>query len=408
MTGLALALLLFAAAPPVDHPEAARLVAALGARSSFDRGRAERRLLEIGPDVLPQVRRALGVPDPEVRRRALRIVPLLETARDLAPTRITAEFKDARMKLVVSELAKRLGRRLHLAPSAARFTGVFRDGTFWEAAEQVCRQGGLRVKPEWSDGRIVLGFLPTRKASAYTGTHGAFRYGLRYISQHRAVVLDGEDGEARDAYVTVSMTVQSEPRLRILTRTEPTVLAANDDRGHSMLPPPSESPAQEYKHDLDEPAWETTVSFNLGPPSAGGRRIRRLKGEIPVSILVGYKDTPVLEKLERGRSFRNGTTRFTVTEVEVGGKGWTRLVLDVSAPKPNGRDYRFKEAGLAFLDADGNRCEVRGTHIRDGESLTLAICPSEEGKAPAVQLVHRRPITRATVIPFEFRNVPLP
>src|SRR5947209_985479 len=87
---LALALPASAAAPPPPawRPAAERLIARLGDPDHRRRDEAERRLRAEGARVVPLLRKALGRPDAELRRRALRLIPILETEALLTPRRV--------------------------------------------------------------------------------------------------------------------------------------------------------------------------------------------------------------------------------------------------------------------------------------------------------------------------------
>src|SRR5438132_1094780 len=92
LTSVVLSATANAAAPPSPSPEAVairRLVEELGDRDWRARELAGLRLREIPALALPHVRRALGHPDAEVRRRALRLLGALEDAVLFAPRRVT-------------------------------------------------------------------------------------------------------------------------------------------------------------------------------------------------------------------------------------------------------------------------------------------------------------------------------
>src|SRR5262245_52826928 len=93
---VALTVAAFAAAPPprpLGPAEVQALIERLGDRDYRVSEQAERRLIAEGLPALPLLRKAMGHKDPEVRRRALRLVPGLEHAALVAPRRVTATIR---------------------------------------------------------------------------------------------------------------------------------------------------------------------------------------------------------------------------------------------------------------------------------------------------------------------------
>lgn len=75
---LIFAALALAAGPPERKPEIPALVQQLGGDTFVGRNEASRRLAQIGAPALPDLRLAMSSPDPEIRRRARRLVNSIE------------------------------------------------------------------------------------------------------------------------------------------------------------------------------------------------------------------------------------------------------------------------------------------------------------------------------------------
>ncbi|MFO0846258.1 MAG: hypothetical protein U0797_28410 [Gemmataceae bacterium] len=105
----------FTAAPPprpLGPAELQRLTEQLGDRDYRARDAAERRLVAEGAAALPLLRKAMGHKDPEIRRRALRLVPGLEHAALVAPKRVTLAMHNQPISAVFAEISKQTGYQI--------------------------------------------------------------------------------------------------------------------------------------------------------------------------------------------------------------------------------------------------------------------------------------------------------
>ncbi len=427
---LPLILALFAAAPPADP--VAPLVLGLGGRSSFERDHAQARLLALGPPVLARLKRELASPDPEVRRRLLRVVAVLEAELDLRPTRITADFKATPLPKVFAALRKSAGTPLVLEAmeaeqmGALRLTATFRDATFWEVMDELCRKCSLRVAGLGGDaekGEPAFVLVPARRQPAFAVRHGAFRLVMTRISNNRSLDLE-DDGPAQGAGLEVDFSLHAEPRLRVVNVGRPVIESAYDDRGRALpqksdpdgddedgpkmggppLPPPP--PAVVLRDERG--GGDTSTAAVLATPSDGARRLRSIKGAIPATVLVGHKTSVLLEKLEKGGKFTAEGQTYTVASVR------TRAQLQEVRIKHAGKGGMEEVAftglqALEFIDASGRICRHELADANETE-VVIQVSPNGRGRgrAYATRLLCKIPLTREIRIPFEFRNVPLP
>ena len=122
---------------------------------------------------LPYLRKALGHHDPEIRRRALRLVPGLEHAALVVPKRIsmtavqsTHERRSRRVEQAVRLQGLAHGQQRlppgHGAGSCAkdkkekRFSFTFLNAPFWDVIDRLCRETNLVVSPSWGDEAVRL------------------------------------------------------------------------------------------------------------------------------------------------------------------------------------------------------------------------------------------------------------
>ena len=111
-------------------PVVGKLVQQLG-DADFQKREAAMKLLEaLGPAALPDLRKALGHPDAEVRRRLLELIPVLERTAALTPKRVSLHLDNRPMSEAVAACSSSMIRgrcaphslqnRLHSAGLQAR------------------------------------------------------------------------------------------------------------------------------------------------------------------------------------------------------------------------------------------------------------------------------------------------
>lgn len=152
---LALAALLLAGSLSAAEPDAgriARLIAQLGSTSFAEREAATDQLAALGPAALEALRRAADANDPEVRRRAQKLVRQIEqrltTARLLEPRRVRLVYQDVPVVEAVADLSRKTGLLLQLTgdltPLADRRVALDTgETTLWEAFGQFLQKAGL-------------------------------------------------------------------------------------------------------------------------------------------------------------------------------------------------------------------------------------------------------------------------
>ena len=138
--------------------EAEALVKACGDNDYQVRDSATKKLIEMGMDVAPIVRKAgEASTDAEVKARCLYVVTtLLEKAEmgPLEPAKITLDVKDKPLGDVVKELAKQSGNgELKVAGlEESKVTVKVKDMQYWQAVDEVCKSAGAYYTAKVRDG----------------------------------------------------------------------------------------------------------------------------------------------------------------------------------------------------------------------------------------------------------------
>ncbi|MBY0228340.1 MAG: hypothetical protein K2W96_03575, partial [Gemmataceae bacterium] len=328
--------------------------------------------------------------------------------------------KDARFKEVLMEIERQTGYALTTAQeeksSDARLSARFRDATYWEVLEAAGKRHSAPVVLTLANGKETFYVRRAR----FSVTHGAFRAALTRLDIGQSLNLEDDEAPALPA-VTIHVRIQSEPRLPLVGLGAARVEAAYDDRGASMIPLPP-PPAKEGEDivlplapgDLQD-VGDSSATLSLVRPSRLSRSIKLLRGSIPVTVLVGRQQRTLLHVLKKGAKFILGEDACTLSSV----RRLPGLVLEAklriqrkAKAVPDGDDDEALEGvvrDLEFHDATGRKCQHEPSDIA-GDTITLRVAPAGEGKgrtAPA-SLALNKPLTRTTLIPFAFRNVPLP
>ncbi len=188
MAGLLVWTLLAIAADPAAEAPLAEQVAPsvrqLDAPQLAERDEAERKLIELGADVLPLLPPISDRTSAEVALRVTRVQQKLLKAQALSaaePTTVTLSAEDMPLSEVLKEFAKQTGNPIHdhrqtfgEEQDDPRIKAKFDKTPFWEAFDNVLDQGGLTLYPYTGErGAFVIsrppGELPRSKGAFYNG-----------------------------------------------------------------------------------------------------------------------------------------------------------------------------------------------------------------------------------------------
>lgn len=455
-----LSLVLSPAAPALGPPasltpaEAARLVEQLGARSFLARQTAEAWLRARGMVALPALRKAAGHRDPEVRRRALALLPALEQAALMAPKRLTFRAENLTLEQLLAKVSQASGYEVGLtddwptaggpffpavpqpvagqAEAGRRYNYAFTNATFWEVMDRVCGDARLVVVPRPGESLRVY---QTTRTSPFTCTDGGFRTFALGLEQHRAVdLLAPVEGKAgpKSARLTLSLGVSAEPRLRVLGVGRPRLEAAYDDRRKSMLPteelkeeeeamkgPPRRGRFPRGRLATSSVRLHAQVSVRLERHGDRATALKRVSGLVPVTVEAHQGLVTITDQLLKARGTRKaaGDVTFEISTVL---KHGDEVVLRLQVVATQGPDF---DAG--WLRGLGDRLQVqdaRGVTYEITElSTDRLIGPSAQGQlsltcsapagvqaGPPARLVYQNWVRRQHLVRFELRDMPLP
>ncbi len=421
---------------PKPDPKIERLVDQLGDSDYRKRDEAVERLKAEGVKALPALRAAVKNPDIEIRRRAVELIPNIETAAILAPKRLTLQLKDKTTAEILAEMKKQTGYQFDHWDNnpAARYSLDFKDLTYWQAMDQLTKATGLELQQSWGDDHVHL--QPHGSGggvhSAYTHTDGAFRFAANSFQLYKTVDLtQGNPGAVnRNEQLTFMFSIQSEPRLPILGVGETRLTEAFDSEKNSMLIPSNPNDPNQwngrggpyiarYGNGNRSCYQQAQVQLNRVSEKAGTLKV--LRGTLPVTLLSEQIPQVVAENVLKGKGKKAtiGTTSITVDDVTQP-KNTNQIQVKLTFNEDTGgnpNDWSWQNAiyqRIEVHDSKGVKYLVVGTNWgnSNGTSLqmTLSFQPQNGNQKvdPDAKLIFMEWKTLHHNINFEFKDLPLP
>jgi hypothetical protein len=440
-SGLGLAPLVVADAPSAGTTPGTsieQLIEQLGNPNFRKRDRAAQLLESEGTKALPELRKASGHPDAEIRRRIADLIPKIELAAVLAPKRVSLKVSAKTLKEVCDEIGKQTGYKLESWPANPQkaYTFDFENLTFWEALDRVCQEAGLGVQQNHGD--TIVRLQQQDAQSPYVHYEGAFRF-VATSFQHFRQVDFAPPGRNRAPAVhseslTLSFTVYAEPKLPFLSMGEVRLTAAYDSEKNSMLVPQGGGNdvdmmgnqlmmrgrfISRYNGGYRTLAAPTEVRLNR--PSEKATMAKVIRGGIPVTLLSEEKPVVVADDIlkAKGKKTKVGNTSFSIEEVTENANT-KQLLIKVTITednRENPNDYTWMNTmyqRIELQDAKGNKYQVNGTNWHNNGpnfvQMTWTYAPPPnvpKVEGPAKFIFHQW-TTLPHQVNFEFKDLPLP
>lgn len=379
-------------------------------------------LEKMGPSILPQLRAALPkTTDPEVRRQLESIIPKLEQQVALEPTRITLDIKDATLTKAAQAIGKQSGYKIEMYshggidPNQQLVSMNLQNATLWEAISKLCEAGNYTLQEHYGPDMRVIRLVP---GDHYPGTlhlSGAFRVMLRSFYHNRQLDFsNGRNGGAAELRRTdnlmVMFTISAEPKMPLLGAGQPVITEALDDQGQSLRPPPQgRQGIQHYGYR----SYMHQTQAQLGI-SANGKRLKVLKGTIPVTVVAAQRPLITIDKLQevKNKTFKEGTTTIHIESVSHAGSQ-THIRMNITeSSKAGTQDYTWSQTlmqRIEVMDEKGNKLPNYGGSLNGGANTlngTFTFGDGNGGKGVKLILYDWATVTHN--VPFEFQDIPLP
>jgi hypothetical protein len=411
-------------------PTIEQLIERLGSKDFRLRDAANKALGDRGMEVLPALRKARTHKDPEVRRRVEALLAPLEAAALVLPKRVTLHLKQRPIREAVTELAKQTGYKIELWPEA-QFNGDREKQpysfdldkvVFWEALDRIAISGGLVLQQVWGSDVIRLQFEDSQVP--YVTHNGMFRVSAQSFNYNRTIQLGAipRNGPVpvpqQNDSLNLTFLVASEPRLPLLGIGQVKVGEAVDDQGNSLIL--SADRQNMFGHFISygyNRSYSLQGQVTLAGPGRSARKVKLLRGAIPVTLLQEQKPLLTVEPIlkAKGKKVRSGNAEMTIEDVTKNNDGNYQIKMRVSEPRKDaGNDYTWSNTlyqRIELLDAKGNKFQSFGFGGSFGVTEvngTFTFGANGNAVGAPTKLVYYQWITIQHHVLFEFKDLPLP
>ncbi|MEX0977736.1 MAG: hypothetical protein WDZ48_02730 [Pirellulales bacterium] len=424
-TGLFLASAEGSTTPDALAAEVGRLVRQLDAAQLTERDDAERRLLALGPNVLPLLPAINDRTPAEVALRVTRLRQQMLRAQAAAATqasRVTLRGENLPLAGVLAEISKQSGNpitdyreKFGQRADELRVTVDFDKTPFWKALDHVLDQAGLTLYGFAGQRGAFVVSRPggTANRAAKASYAGMFRLEpLRFEAQR-------DLGNEELGGLRFFMEVSWEPRLQPFAILQPLAdVSAVGDSRESIVP----ASRQAEPETLIRQGFSTTqleIPFVL--PKRGTEKIDVLKGKLLALVpgpLVDFRfdQLPLSRGNARAKAVeqRQGGTLVTLDEVRKNNDAWAvNLRIRFEAPSRALESHRgwILENQAFFQDSKGNRIQPGGLeqtmHTKDEIGINYIF--DLPGGPQDLTFVYRTPLVVLELpLEYEFRDLRLP
>jgi hypothetical protein len=393
-----------------------QLVERLDASKMEARQAAEKRLIELGPRILPLLPEPAKSGSAERNQRLGRIREALRQASetlDLGASKVTIQGQGIRLSEVLQKLqaqSKNVITDLR-EQSGGEATNPALDldiaaKPFLEALDVIARKA--QFTPNFFTGDGSVGLMPGEPpAKALVLYPGPFRIAFKQIAAVR-------DLQAGTATANAQFEVAWEPRLRpMLMALKADELKVVDDRGKAVMPQVMMESTDVVLRP-ENPAAE--LNINLLAPDRAATKLTSLKVKADVTVPAGLRTFRFPNLAQENITKTQGDITLTLESTEVDEQVWKINVL--LAYPDQGPAFESYRQGLFnnqiwLQKADGARVEHNGgfsnTSSDQGKLGFEYLFVDVPGKPADYQLVYETP-SKVLPIPleFEFKDVPLP
>jgi hypothetical protein len=391
-------------------------IAQLGSKQFQKRSEAKSILEQLGPVALPHLKAALAkTTDPEVKRHLSGLIPSLEQQKALAPTQVSLKALDKPLKEVVKELEKQSGYKIELVSGSKNdklpISLEWDKVSFWEAIQSLTDRSGLMIQEGWyGNDNLTVRLIQGEAPSAYTHLHGPFRISATGFYYSRNINLSTR-GQAPTTNINESlqlnMTVSVEPKMPLLSVRQPIFTEAADDAGESLVLPINPQ-RQNYQHGYRAYMHQVTGQLK---PTAGGRRLKTLKGTVPVTVVAQAIPLLTINKLGelKNKSFKQNSTTINIQEVtQNGGQPGIKMSITESTPGAQ-HDYTWMNSiqqRIEVFDDKGNKLQNYGGSWSSNGNNSINGTFTYSGVP--TKLIYYEWHTLSYQVPFSFTDLPLP
>lgn len=399
--------------------EVESLVAQLGDKQFVKRRAAKESLDYLGSSILPHLKTVLEKEkDAEIKRQLQSMIPILEQRVALSPTFLTLTCKDKPLAEVLKEIEKQSKYKIELVNGKndkALVSLQWEKMNFWQALQSLCEQQGLMFQEGWyGNDNVTIRLMPGESISGFLHIDGPFRVTATGFYYNRTVNFNNRAAQGIPApsplneSLQVNLTVTVEPRMPLLMVKQPIITEAVSENNENLVLESQNNRNQYYQHGYR--SYMHQIQGQL-KPSATARRVKTLKGTIPVTVVAQTKPLITIDKLSdaKGKTFKGGNTVIRIDELtnERGQAGVKMSVTETTAG--NGQDYTWMNSiqqRIEVYDEKGNKLQHYGGSW--GMNGNNNINGTFNFSGVPAKLIYFDWITLNYQVPFSFEDLPLP
>jgi hypothetical protein len=426
------------------------LIAQLSADDWSAREEAVEKLVATGANVLPRLQRVASErsTNEEARQRADTAIARIRERQMIGASLVTLHVKNAALKDVFAEISRQCGADLKPLPPELwelrpwpKVTFDFDNQPFWVVMRTIAEQTGIELKPWNNDGLHLIQGAPAAAAMGRWTVTGPFLITLHRASRNQSIDYGANDATNSDFALTFSGV--AEPKLRVVRASYLAKLdEAKDDRGNSLvISDETEDNVRRGGLDLaftgnNTGQWQFTA--RLANVKNMGTKLASLRGSATVQLQTRAETLEIANILSASNASRTAAgVTLTVREAKkVADRYELNLVISrdgaagagAAAPQA-GVDNNLADvldwqriqqslADMRLVDDQGRSLE-RGSFSSGGndQSTEVTMSFSAIESTPGARnptgepskLVWRLATeVKDVVIPFEFKDVPLP
>ena len=397
----------------------------------------------MGATVLPRLQRAATeAANEEARQRADTAIVRIRDRQMIGASVLTLHVKNAALKDVFADISRQCGADLKPLPPELwelrpwpKVTFDFDNQPFWVVMRTIAEQTGIELKAWNNDGLHLIQGAPAAAAAAGRWTvTGPFLITLHRASRNQSIDYGANDAVNSDFALTFSGV--AEPKLHVVRASYLAKLdEATDDRGNSLIAG-DEADDSVRRGGLDlaftgnnTGQWQFTA--RLANVKNMGTRLVALRGSAMVQLQTRAETLEIPNILSASNVSRSAAgVTLTVREAKkVADRYELSLVVTRASGPPAGAadnmvdslDWQRVQQSLAdirLVDEQGHTLE-RGSFSSGGNDQSTEVTmsftaidatPGSRGATgePSKLLWRLATEVKDVVIPFEFKNVPLP
>lgn len=398
----------------ISFAEVRKVLRNLDSDQLTERDAAEKRLIEIGPGVVPFLPEITGNTSGEMKIRLQRIREQLQTTKieTFFEASVLSLAGKMKVKEAIAEIAKQSGNKISVE-NAEGVEQVEVEITadkqpFWKVMDELLTQAKLRVNTfSGMEGMSLVPGYQSPVPGPLPNTNGPFH--VRVLSAQTTLPF----GSALPGQLDVSLQFSWEPRLKpVFVQLPMAKMKAIASESEPLL---STNPDSAPEIPLNSSGCSTQIDLQFVKPPRSARKLEKITGEFVVAV-PSEKHKFIFEKFGNGKrqSEKFGEVNVVLENARRNGSVYEiRIMAEFKESQGALESFRgWILSNRAYLmDAKQNRIENVGfqTYAVTGDSVGVAFLFQINGDPNDFTLVYESPgmITRQTVR-FELEDIDLP